>query len=192
MKKQIMIISIILGMAVLLNSCSKKTEQVLFQEAQKALEENKFESAVKNFEQIIRYYPGSQNASTAYYNMGMVYLIHLNDQDKAENTWNRLRQKYPQFDLEKEFFGYAQKLQDEGKPELAIKLYDEILKLFPESKNKEKAFFLKGFVYSEELEDYNKAGEIYKKFIEEYPQSELKDDAEYLLENMGKEPVLEK
>jgi tetratricopeptide (TPR) repeat protein len=124
--------------------------------------------------------------------MGAINLVYLNDQESAEKAWDNLQKKYPQFDLAKEFFDYAQRLQDEGKFELAIRLYDEISKFFPEGPNREKALFLKGFVYSEELKDYSKAKEIYRQFLQDYPESELRDDAEYMLENMDKEPELGK
>jgi len=187
-KDQILLIGILSGLIILISNCSKKSEQVLFQEAQKALEENRVEETVKIYNQLIRTYPKSPNVPKAYFSLGVVYLGHLNDQSKAEEVWKKLLKKYPQFNLEKEFFDYAQKAQDEENPEFAIKLYDEILDFFPESPNREKAFFLKGFVYSEQLKDYTKAKEIYEKFIKDYPESELKDDAEFMLENLGKEP----
>ncbi len=181
-------VAIAAGLAVLLAGCSKKTEQELLQEAQKSLSENKYAEAIDNYNQLIKSYPNSQNSPRAYFNMGAINLVYLNDQESAEKAWEKLQKAYPQFDLAKEFFDYAQKLQDEGKFELAIRLYDEISKFLPQGPNREKALFLKGFVYSEELKDYVKAREIYQQFIQDYPESELKDDAEYMLENMDKEP----
>jgi TolA-binding protein len=192
MKKQILLLAVIFGVVVLVFNCSKKSEQVLYKEAQQAIEGHRYEEAVKIYKQIVRTYPKSPDLAKTYFNLGMVYFGYLNDQKNAEEVWKSLLKKYPQYNLEKDFFDYAQKFQDEEKPQTAIKLYEEILNFLPNSPNRDKALFLMGFVYSEQLKDYIKAKEIFEKFIKEYPQSDLKDDAEYLLKNLGKEPELEK
>jgi len=192
MRKQILLIGLILGLVILVANCARKSEQVLNQEVQKALEEKSYKEAVNIYSQLIRSYPKSPDAPKAYFNLGMVYFGNLNDQKKAEQVWERLVRKYPGFDREREFFAYAQETQDQKDPQLAIKVYEEILKYFPASPNRNKASFLVGFVYSEQLKDYPKAKEAFEKFIKEYPQSDLKDDAEFMLKNLGKEPELEK
>jgi TolA-binding protein len=192
MKKQIVLIGIILGLAVLVYNCARKSEQVLYQDAEKALEAKNYKEAVGIYNNIIRAYPKSPDAPRAYFSLGMVYFAYLNDQKKAEQVWERLVRKYPGFDLEREFFDYAQETQDQRDPQLAIKIYQEILKYFPAGTKRDKASFLIGFVYSEQLKDYTKAKEAFEKFIKEYPQSDLKDDAEFMLNNLGKEPELEK
>jgi len=192
MKKQILLFGAIFGLAILVSNCAKKSELVLNQEVQKTLEEKNYKEAVNIYSQLIRAYPKSPDAPKAYFNLGMVYFGNLNDQNKAEQVWERLVRKYPGFDLEREFFAYAQETQDQKNPQLAIKVYAEILKYFPASSKRDKASFLIGFVYSEQLKDYPKAKEAFEKFIKEYPQSDLKDDAEFMLKNLGKEPELEK
>jgi outer membrane protein assembly factor BamD (BamD/ComL family) len=192
MKKQILLLAVIFGVVVLVFNCSKKSEQLLYKEAQQAIEGHRYEEAVKIYKQIIKAYPKSPDLAKTCFNLGIVYFGYLNDQKNAEEVWKSLLKKYPQYNLEKDFFDYAQKFQDEEKPLLAIKLYEEILNFFPQGSNRDKALFLTGFVYSEQLKDYTKAKEIYEKFIKEYPQSDLKDDAEYLLKNLGKETDLEK
>ena len=192
MKKQILLFGVILGLAILVSNCAKKSELVLNQEVQKALGEKNYKEAVNIYSQLIRAYPKSPDAPKAYFNLGMVYFGNLNDQKKAEQVWEKLVRKYPGFDLEKEFFAYAQETQDQKDPQLAIKVFEEIQKYFPASSNRDKAAFMIGFVYSEQLKDYPKAKEAFEKFIKEYPQSDLKDDAEFMLKNLGKEPELEK
>lgn len=188
MKKQILLIGIIFGTAVLISSCSRKSEQVLNQEAEKALDARNYKEAVNVYNQLIRAYSKSPDAPRAYFNLGMVYFGHLEDQNKAEQAWEKLVRKYPGYDLEKDFFAYAQETQDQKDPELAIKVYEEILKYFPASTRRDRAAFLIGFVYSEQLKDYPKAKEAFEKFLAEYPQSDLRDDAEFMLKNLGKEP----
>ncbi len=192
MKRQILLIGMIFSTAVLISSCSRKSEQVLNQEAEKALAEKNYKEAVSVYNQLVRSFSKSPDAPKAYFNLGMVYFGNLNDQKKGEQVWEKLVRKFPGFDLEREFFAYAQETQDRRDPQLAIRVYEEILRYFPASPNRDKASFLIGFVYSEQLKDYPKAKEVFEKFIKEYPQSDLKDDAEFMLKNLGKEPDFEK
>ncbi|HVP35391.1 MAG TPA: tetratricopeptide repeat protein [Terriglobales bacterium] len=192
MRKQILLIGIVLGLIILVSDCARKSEQVLNQEVLKALDQKNYKEAINIYSQLIRSYPKSQDAPKAYFNLGMVYFANLNDLNKAEQVWERLARGYPGFDLEREFFAYAQEIQDQKDAQLAIKIYEEILRYFPASANRDKASFLIGFVYSEQLKDYPKAKEAFEKFLKDYPQSDLRDDAEYMLNNLGKEPEFEK
>jgi len=49
-----------------------------------------------------------------------------------------------------------------------------------------KALFLHAFMCDEDLKEYDKAKELYKRFLEKYPDSDFSDDAQFLLENIGK------
>ncbi len=90
---------------------------------------------------------------------------------------------------EEELYTQAQDYSQKGDFQSAIKTYEEILKLYPDSPRAYKAQFLIGFVYSENLKDYEKAREVYKKVIEKYPDCDLADDAQYMLKTMGKDSL---
>jgi outer membrane protein assembly factor BamD (BamD/ComL family) len=85
---------------------------------------------------------------------------------------------------EEELYTQAQNYSEQGDFQSAIKTYEEILKLYPESPLAYKARFLIAFVYSENLKDTDKAKENYQKVIEEYPDCDLADDAQYMLQTM--------
>ncbi len=87
---------------------------------------------------------------------------------------------------EEELYTEAQDYSEKGDFQSAIKTYEEILKVYPDSPRACKAQFLIGFVYSENLKDYEKASENYRKVIEKYPDCDLADDARYMLETMEK------
>jgi TolA-binding protein len=87
---------------------------------------------------------------------------------------------------EQDLYTEAQNYSESGDFQAAIDTYEEILKLYPDSPRAYKAQFLIGFVYSENLKDQKKAGENYRKLIEEYPDCDLADDARYMLEMMEK------
>jgi TolA-binding protein len=45
-----------------------------------------------------------------------------------------------------------------------------------------------GFIYANELNNYEKAKIYYQKFLERYPNSELAISAKFELENLGRKP----
>jgi len=65
-----------------------------------------------------------------------------------------------------------------------IGIYRELVKRFPDSKYAAQAQFMIGFIYSEELKDYDKAEGALKAVIDKYPNSELVDSARWMLKNM--------
>ncbi len=68
----------------------------------------------------------------------------------------------------------------------AIKYYDRLLNEFPASKDASQALFMKGFIVENDLLDIEQARQIYESFIKSYPDHELADDAQFLLDNLGK------
>jgi peptidyl-prolyl cis-trans isomerase C len=68
-----------------------------------------------------------------------------------------------------------------------IRIYEELIKKFPDSKYASQAQFMIGFIYSEELGEYDKAEEAFRIVIAEYPESELLDSAKWMIENMRDE-----
>jgi outer membrane protein assembly factor BamD (BamD/ComL family) len=85
---------------------------------------------------------------------------------------------------EQELYTDAQNFSEKGDFQSAIKTYEEILKLYPDSPRTYKAQFLIAFVYSENLKDHQKAKENYIKLIDKYPTCDLVDDAQYMLKTM--------
>jgi parvulin-like peptidyl-prolyl isomerase len=65
-----------------------------------------------------------------------------------------------------------------------VGIYRELIKRFPDSKYAAQAQFMIGFIYSEELKDYDKAEEALQVVIDKYPGSELVESAKWMLKNM--------
>ncbi len=49
-----------------------------------------------------------------------------------------------------------------------------------------KALFLHAFMCDEDLSQYDRAKSLYTQFIEQFPNSDFHDDAQFLLDNLGK------
>jgi tetratricopeptide (TPR) repeat protein len=75
-----------------------------------------------------------------------------------------------------------------GHPERAIELYSRIYNDYPDYDKRPESLFLKGFIYENLMGNLTKAEETYRNFIELYPEHDLADDAEMLIEHLGKSP----
>ncbi len=80
--------------------------------------------------------------------------------------------------------------QSSTQPMDRIKYYDEIVRNYSDDEHACEAQFMIGFVYSEELHNYDLAREAFLKVMErkETCDGELVQSAEWMLENMGTEP----
>jgi tetratricopeptide (TPR) repeat protein len=173
----------------LLVSCSseKKSEQELYAQAQAYSEKGDFNDAVRVYRRILKLYPDSPNSYRTLLSMGLLYSQDLKDDKQAETIFQKFFEKYP--NGEELLYNEAQSFSEKGDFNSSLKIYEEILKLYPESALSCKAQFLIGFVYSENLKDYKKAKEVYQKVIEKYPDCDLVDDAKFMLESMASDSL---
>lgn len=68
----------------------------------------------------------------------------------------------------------------------ALSIYSTIENYFPQYEKAPKALFMQAFTYAEDLGDAEKARELYEAFIAKYPEDDFVDDAQILLETLGK------
>jgi len=87
-----------------------------------------------------------------------------------------------------EMFAKAQELQKQQKFNEAIVIFEKIIETTDNKDYAAKASFMIGFIYSENLEDYDNARKIFEDFLEKYPDNEsLIESARWELEHMGKD-----
>jgi len=92
-----------------------------------------------------------------------------------------------------EYFENAEKAQKKRRYKDAIYYYDQIGELYPDTGDAYKALFMKGFLYSEEMDDKEMAIEIFQKVISEYPEGELHESADFMIKELrGESNILEK
>lgn len=68
----------------------------------------------------------------------------------------------------------------------ALAIYAQIENDFPKYEKAPKALFMQAFTYGEDLNDEAKAKELYEAFIAKYPDDDFVDDAQILIQTMGK------
>jgi len=190
-RNSIIKILILFSCLILLIICCGKTqtEEELMVAAEQALKEGKPNLALRAYKDIIRLHPQSPNLGRIQTLIGVIYLDQYDDEEKSLQAWNEVKEIAPDFDLEKGLYNEAQEFQNHGKPELAVKIYQKILGLFPDSPIKYQAQFLIGFVYSEQLKDHNMAKEAFQKVIDQYPDCDLVDDAQFMLKTTGSDSL---
>lgn len=70
----------------------------------------------------------------------------------------------------------------------AIALLDVIIKDYTGFAKLPETYFLKAFIYDNNMKNINKAREAYTDFLKKFPKSDLADDAMISLDNLGKTP----
>ncbi|MBL4577304.1 MAG: tetratricopeptide repeat protein [Flavobacteriales bacterium] len=73
-----------------------------------------------------------------------------------------------------------------GSSEKAIELYNRVYKEYPDYRKAATALFLIGFVNETQVRNLAKAQKHYRKFIADFPDHNLIDDAKFSLDNLGK------
>lgn len=89
-------------------------------------------------------------------------------------------QKKPARDMFKE-------AQEKGTPEERIAAYRQLLADYPDSDVSAQAAFMVGFLYSEELKNYDQAEQAFRMLLDRYPASELAASAKWMVEHMRTE-----
>ena len=73
-----------------------------------------------------------------------------------------------------------------NQPSEAMKYYKKVCDQYPKFKRSSYSLFLQAYVLDNYLNDDNQAGEIYKMFIQKYPDHPMVKDAEFSIRNLGK------
>lgn len=91
-----------------------------------------------------------------------------------------------------EYFNKAEEAQKKKRFNDAIYYYDEIIKYHVNNSDDYKAFFMKGFLYAEELKDKEKAMEIFNELIDKFPEGDLHESARFMISELeGKSDMIE-
>jgi len=72
--------------------------------------------------------------------------------------------------------------------EYAIRKFQQVFLVYPKSNKAAESIFLCGFIYDTYLQNYEEAGNYYRKFLRKYPNHPFVKDAQVSLDNLGKTP----
>lgn len=100
-------------------------------------------------------------------------------------------QKFPDDSLNPVYlFELAQFFENRRQYDSALKTLGKIYSGYPHAKQASQAVFHQGFIYSEDLKQYDLAREKYQLYIDEYSSVDAKmtNDAKFEIEHLGKSP----
>jgi len=109
--------------------------------------------------------------------------------DQAIQLFTDFVARYPEHELAAKALKHlAHITQQRGDNQGGIAYYQRLIDHFPQSGFNAEAQFMIGFIYEEDLQEYEKARQAYQKVIDDYPDSELAASARHLLPNVGRDP----
>lgn len=73
---------------------------------------------------------------------------------------------------------------EESNPRMKIEHYQKFIDTYPDDDRAYEAKFMIGFTLAEDINDYDEAEKAFKEFLKDYPENDLSDDADWMLENM--------
>lgn len=150
-----------------------------------------------NFSKILNDYSALPNSATVAQNIMDSLLYNMTDPE-TQRFIPRVARQYLQLTN-----GYAKAKPDAPEsPELlyksgeiarsigayqeALAIYSNIESYFPLYEKAPKGLFMQAFIYAEDLKNEEQARVLYEQFIEKYPKDDFVDEAQFLLESMGK------
>jgi peptidyl-prolyl cis-trans isomerase C len=77
--------------------------------------------------------------------------------------------------------------QEAGDPTARIAAYRRLVQDYPDSEVSPQAQFMIGFIYSEELKNYEEAENAFRELLKRYPDAELAESARWMIEHMRAE-----
>jgi TolA-binding protein len=119
------------------------------------------------------------------------------DVSEAIVSYENVVEKYPQSELAPEALvkeatlyqsNMVTNISKEESLRKAAEIFYSVAGKYPSSEEAPKSLFMSGFIYANELQDYDKATKAYKLFMEKYPKHDLFASAKDELENMGLSP----
>lgn len=129
--------SYLLFLSLILIACSDSTnlkpEQEYLDVAKQKLDAKDYQGAINEYEELIKNYPKSQNAITAYNQIAGIYFENLKNYQESINTYKRLAEAFPDSKEAKQSlfmvaFIYDETLKDKTN---AIASYKAFLEKYP-------------------------------------------------------------
>jgi pentatricopeptide repeat protein len=149
----------LLTIFLIVGCSSKRSDKELFDEAQNNLKQDKVPEAVMAFDELVNDHSDSELAPEALSQLASLYQNKL-----------------------------IKSLSEKENLEKAIELFKKLHDKYPKSDYASSGLFMAGFIYANDLQNYDEAAALYKQFLMEYPDNELASSAQAELDNLGLSP----
>lgn len=118
-------------------------------------------------------------------------VIDVNMVKDLANQYEQFAYMFPEHKKSPEFLAKAANFYASPNVKMydkAIMIYDKLVKDYSKTKEAEKACFMKGFIYNNDLKQTEKAKAAYEDFLKKYPKSELVPSVQAELQFLGTKP----
>lgn len=149
-------LQVITFFALIFFSCSKTSDKEYMQMASDSAKNGNISEAISFYQNLLEEYPESELAPDAIVQQATLY------------HGNKINNISPQESLTK-----------------AAELFISVSEKYPNSRQAPQSLFMAGFVYANDIKDYNKAKVVYNMFLKKYPDHELAASAKEELNYMG-------
>lgn len=150
-----------------------------------------------NFSRIVNDYGSIQNSSSIAQGITDTLLYSITDPETQRliptiarqyialaNVYAKAKPDAPE--SPEKLYKAAEIARSIGAFQEALNIYATIESYFPQYEKAPKALFMQAFTYAEDLKDEEQARALYERFLEKYPEDDFVDDAQILLDNLGK------
>ncbi len=149
---------------------SKRADNAKLQVAHTYVQQGNYDEAIATYQEVVSSYPESDGSDRALLEIGDIYFIQQKF-DEAVEAYNKLLVKYPRFSID-----IAVKAHDRV---TAVQDMRENIKILEEGKDEDKdnAQYDIADIYFAIFMGYEKAKDEFRKIVDNWPKSELADDA---------------
>jgi TolA-binding protein len=153
------VLSVFAIVIFLLAGCSKTSDKGYLNKAAESVKNGDISEAVSSYEKLVNEFPDSKLAPEALVKEAALY--------------------------------HDNKIKDISKEESLRKsaeIFKSIAEKYPKSEQAPSSLFMAGFIYANDIKDYDNAIKTYKLFLEKYPDNQLASSAKDEIDNMGLSP----
>ncbi len=160
--------------------------------------------SMEEYYQITESYPRTEESAKAYFKLGQIYQDRFGDLDEAKKMYESCKAESPQSDIAKQALTqsaniskiekYQQELSEEetdksskalfllgelyltqmNQPDSALVEYLTLVDKFPQSEYADQSLYAAAWILENVKEDSVEAARMYKRILEEYPQSDYR------------------
>lgn len=108
--------------------------------------------------------------------------------DKLIEAYKNYAEKYPNDAMSPDFLFKAIDISVEYNalnPQKTIEISNMLIENYPDFNMTPMTMFIKGFIYENQMQDYEKALETYHQFLERYPDNPMATDVQTTIKNIG-------
>ncbi len=178
MKKSFLIFAMITVLVACNNSNNENTTDETTEMANanpfKGLNESEFDAKISDFEKMVFDSAKSMDIEKANQLIDG-YIKYADEFEKSENS--------PEY-----LFKAAEISLGLNQAKKSLDLYKRVYTDYPNYSKRPYSLFLQAFIYENNMKELDAAKTLYEQFIQDYPEHDMADDAEYSLKNLGKSP----